>query len=221
MINYSLLKEMVDIGRRLYERQLIVATEGNFSQKIDDWRIIATPAGMSKSELTADDFVVINQNGKKLSGKHEVTSEIALHLAVYRQRPDVKAVIHAHPPNCLALMLANKSLDKAVLAENVILLGNIPTAKFALPSTEKLPESILPYIERTDSILLDRHGSLTVGKTLKEAFHKLELMEYSAKVYLTAMQVGEVTELSEEDIDALMELREKRYKIKWPIIPFK
>jgi L-fuculose-phosphate aldolase len=220
MISWSITKEMLAVGKRLYDKHFIVATEGNYSFKIDDWRIIATPSGLCKGKLSPEDLVVINNNGFRLSGRHKVSTEIAMHLEVYRQRPEVRAVIHAHPPGCTALMLAEKSLDKALLAENVILLGKIPIAKFALPSTEEVPQSILPYIKKTDCILLDRHGSLTVGKTLQEAFFKLELMEHAAQVYLKALQTGQVNELSREKIHSLMELREKRYKIDWPIIPF-
>jgi L-fuculose-phosphate aldolase len=220
MINWALAKEMVAVGRRLYERGLIVATEGNYSMRIDNYRLFATPKGFSKGELSVDDIVSIDMNGNRLTGKHDVSSEIALHLEVYRQRPEVQAVIHAHPPYCIALMLAGESLDKPLLAESVIMLGKVPTAKFALPSTIEVPQSILPYIRRTDCILLDCHGSLTVGNSLKEALDKLELMEHTAKSYLAALRIGPVKELPKEKIEALMELREKRYKINWPIIPF-
>lgn len=220
MIDWTLTNEMINIGKRLYERQLLIATEGNFTFRIDKDRILATPRGFCKGELQNDDLVLINLNGKHLSGKNQVSSEIALHLEVYKQRKDVKACIHAHPTNCIALMLAGKKLDKPILPESVILLGKVPTALYAMPSTNQVPESIRPFINRTDCILLDRHGSLTVGNSLEDAFQKLELMEHTAKCYLAALAVGETREFSKSDIDALMELREKTYQLKNPIIPF-
>ena len=220
MIDWTLTNEMINIGKRLYERQFIIATEGNFTFRIDKDRILATPSGLCKGELRTDDLVLINSNGKHLSGKNKVSSEIALHLEVYKQREDVKACIHAHPPNCIALMLAGKKLDKPILPESIILLGKVPTASYAMPSTNQVPESIRPFINKTDCILLDRHGSLTVGGSLKEAYQKLELLEHTAKCYLDALTVGEVREFSKSDIDALMKLREKTYQLKNPIIPF-
>ena len=220
MIDWALTQEMIAIGKRLYDRQYIVATEGNFTCRIDDYRILATPSGLCKGELKTDDLVLINSNGKKLSGKHNVSTEIALHLEVFRQRPDVKACIHAHPTNCIALRLAGRKLDKPLLRESVLLLGKVPTASYARPSTSQVPESIRPFIKETDCILLDHHGSLTVGKSLSEAFHKLEVMDHTAKCYITALNMGEVAELARDEVNALMELREKTYHLDHPIIPF-
>ncbi len=217
---FAMREEMVLIGKRLYDKGMIVATEGNFSVRLDEDRILATPRGMCKGELGVEDLAIIDTRGNHLEGKRFVSTEIALHLEVYRQRKDVKAVVHAHPPNCIALMLAGKRLDKPILAENVILLGKIPVAPYACPSTEEVPASIRPFIPYTDCILLDHHGSLTVGSSLREAFYKLEMLEHSAKSYLLALQTGQVRELSRDEIEKLMELREKRYRIRWPIIPF-
>jgi L-fuculose-phosphate aldolase len=208
------------MGRRLYERQLIVATEGNFTYRIDENRIVATPSGLCKGELKTDDLVLINSQGKKLSGKHNVSTEIALHLEVFKQRADVRACIHAHPANCIALMLAGKKLDKPLLRESVLLLGKVPTAPYARPSTSQVPESIRPFIQKTDCILLDHHGSLTVGKSLNEAFQKLEVMEHTADCYINALNMGEVISLAEDEVRALMELRERTYHLSHPIIPF-
>ncbi len=220
MIHWTLTKEMISIGKRLYKNHLIVATEGNFSVRIDEWRILATPRGLCKGELSSDDLVLININGKHLSGKRQVSTEIALHLEVYRQRKDVKACIHAHPPNCISLMLAGKELDKPLLPECVVLLGKIPTVPYARPSTQQVAESIKPFIQQTDCLLLDRHGSLTVGTTLNEAYRKLELMEHTAKIYLSALALGNVRELSKSEVDALMDLRRNTYRLNYPIIPF-
>lgn len=220
MIHWSAAKEMVAIGKRLYENGLIIATEGNFSVRLDAQQILATPRGLCKGDLSTDDMVLVNISGKHLSGKRQVSTEIALHLEVYRQRQDVKACIHAHPPNCIALMLAGKQLDRPLLPEGVVLLGKVPTVPYARPSTQQVPQAIKPFIQQTDCLLLDRHGSLTVGGSLNEAYHKLELMEHTAAVYLKALTVGNVLELSREEVEALMALRERTYGLRHPIIPF-
>ena len=217
---YAIREEMVLIGKRVYDKGLIVATEGNFSVRLDEERILATPRGVCKGELGVEDLTIIDTRGNHLEGARFVSTEIALHLEVYRQRKDVRAVVHAHPPHCIALMLSGKRLDKPILAENVILLGKVPVAPYACPSTEEVPASIRPFIPYTDCILLDHHGSLTVGGTLREAFYKLEMLEHSAKSYLYALQTGPVKELDREAIEKLMELRDKTYRIRWPIIPF-
>jgi len=217
----TLRKEMVHLGRKLYSRELLVATEGNFSARLDDNRLLATPSGLCKGELTEDDLVIIDLRGNHLSGERRVSSEIKMHLEVYRQRRDVEAVIHAHPPMCIAMMLAGKTLDRPILAECVLLLGKVPIAPYATPSTNEIPDSIKPLIPQTDCILLDHHGSLTAGSSLKEACYKLEMLEQTAKSYLTALQIsGTVRELPEEKVAELMKLRESRYGITWPIIPF-
>lgn len=216
----TLRQEMLSIGKKLYQKDFIAATEGNFSVRLDDERILATASGLCKGEMNADDLVIIDVQGNHLQGWRRASSEILLHLEAYRQRREIQAVIHAHPPYCIALMLAGKGLDRPILAENVILLGKIPIAPYARPSTQKVGESIRPYIIQTDCILLDFHGSLTVGDSLQQAFYKLEMMEHSAKSYLAALQLGEVRELDRDEVKALTEMREKIYGIRWPIIPF-
>lgn len=216
----EMVQEMIDIGYKLYERELIVATEGNFSARIVQNRILVTPGGLCKGELQPHDFLWVDLDSYRVPESLRVSTEILMHLEVYRQRPDVRAIIHAHPPYCIALMLAGHGLDKPILAENVILLGKVPVVPYARPSTRQVPEAIRPYIQETDCLLLDQHGSLTLGKSLKEAFYKLELMEHTAKSYLAALQVGTVQEIGREEIRHLMELRQNVYRIEWPIIPF-
>jgi L-fuculose-phosphate aldolase len=221
VIDIALRREMLTVGKKLYQKDFIAATEGNYSVRLDENRILATASGLCKGEMNMDDLVIIDVRGNHLQGKRRASSEILLHLEAYRQRPDIKAVIHAHPSHCVALMLAGKGLDRPILAENVILLGKIPVAPYARPSTQKVAESIRPFIIQTDCVLLDYHGSLTVGSSLQEAFYKLEMMEHSAKSYLAALKVGEVRELERDEVKALTEMREKIYGIRWPIIPFK
>lgn len=220
MMSNDIRQEMVELGRRLYDRGLLAATEGNYSVRLDDQRVLATPSGLCKGLLQADDLVIIDGNGNHLEGERKVSSEILMHLEVYRRRPDVSAVVHAHPPHCIALMLAGKGLDRPILAEQIILMGRIPIAPYARPSTPQVPASLEGLIERTDYILLDRHGSLTVGGSLQEAFFKLDSMEHTARSYLAALQLGDVREFPAEEIAELNRLRRSRYGINWPVIDF-
>lgn len=219
-MEHALFDEMIRIGKLLYERGFVVATEGNFSVRLQRNQILCTPGGISKHRMQPDDLVLIDEKGNKLRGEREASTEILLHLKAYEQRPDISAAIHAHPPYSLALMLAGKALDKPFLPESVILLGKIPVAAFALPSTEEVPNSIAALVQKTDCLWLERHGSFTVGKTLQEAFLKLEIMEQAARIYWLALQTGDVKPLPSQTVKKLQELRRKRYGIDWPFIPF-
>jgi len=216
----GLVYDMIDTGRQLYQKQLIVATEGNFSVRNGLGSILCTTGGVNKGFLTPADLVVVNLRGEPLEGGSRPTSEIELHLEVYRNRPDVNAVIHAHPAFCIALMLAGLKLDKPLTPESVLVLGKVPVAAYARPSTPQVAESIRPYIHKTDCILLDRHGSLTVGNTLAEALHKLEIMEKLAKVYLAAVSTGNVLELDRFEVAELLQRRTSAYGISWPILSY-
>ncbi len=219
-VRSRLMEEMLEIGRRLYQKGLIVATEGNFAVRLDEERLLATPSGLCKGYLHPDDLVEIDGEGRPLGGHRQVSTEIALHLEVFRQRPDVQASLHAHPPCCIALTLLGRSLDRAILAENVVMLGKVPLARYATPGTPAVAHSIKPFIQKTDCLLLERHGSLTVGQSLTEAFYKLETMEHAAWSYLQALRIGEVRELAREEIVVLQQMRKAVYGLKNPIIPF-
>ncbi len=214
-------QQMIHIGRKLYDKGLVVATEGNMSCRLSDERILVTASGVCKGELTPADLVVVDLAGKMLHSNGGPSTEMQMHLEVYRSRPDVKAVIHAHPPYCISLTLAGVSLDRPFLPESVLLLGSVPTTQYGRPSTEQIPQSIRAYIEKTDSLILHRHGSLTVGKTLTEAYHKLEVMENTAKIIWLAKQVGPIQPLDKSELDELLKLREQVYRMEFPILPFK
>lgn len=220
MNHVSLRQEIVNTGKKMYHHQLIAASDGNISVRLDEERILATPSGLCKGEMSMEDLVIIDVQGNHLEGKRRVSSEILMHLEVYRQRREANAVVHAHPPNCIALMLAGKGLDRPILAENVILLGKVPVAPYARPSTPQIPESIRQYVPQTDCILLDHHGSLTIGASLQQAYFKLETMEHAAKSYVAALQIGQVRELPQSEVAELTRMREEIYKIRWPFIPF-
>jgi len=204
-------REMIAIGRKVCEEGFVVATDGNLSARIGRDRFLVTRSGVSKGELTDRDLVVCDGNGRVIRGGR-VSSEVLLHLAAYRLRHEIDAAIHAHPPTAVAFTLAGLSLSEAILPEVVMSLGSIPTAPFAAPASSEGAEVIREVIHKHDALLLDRHGSLTVGKTLKEAFHKLERLEFAAKVTYAAKALGgEIKALNESELKQVQESLE-RYK---------
>ena len=214
------IREIIETGQKIYHQGFVVATEGNLSVRIDQNTILATSSGVCKGELTPEDLVLLNLDGEILKNGKAPSSEIKMHLEVYRTRPEVNAVLHAHPPYAVSLTLVGISLDKPFLPESAILLGSVPTAPYGRPSTEQVAQSIQPFIKKTDTILLDRHGSLTVGKTMKEAYYKLEILEHTAHIIWLARQIKHFLPLDTFEIRELLKLRESTYGLDFPILPF-
>lgn len=207
----QLRSELVTIGRRLYEKNMIAAYDGNISVRCGNNCILTTPSGISKGFLNEDDLIVITSDGEKISGNGKPSSEIKMHLKVYQLRPDVHAVVHAHPPYCTALTLAGIPMDTPIIPEVVISLGSIPTAPYATPSTEEVPDSIAPFIRNHDAILLERHGSLTVGDTLSSAYFKQEKLEHTAHILHTAILAGTIKPIPDKQVAKLLEIRKKLF----------
>lgn len=200
---------MVAIGRLMHKNRYVTATDGNISVRKTPHRIIVTPSGVSKGFMNADELIAIDPTGHQISGKLKPSSEIKLHLKIYERRPDVNAVIHAHPPLCTALTIAGISMAEPVVPEIVLSLGSIPTAAYATPTTDEVPRSIEPFIAHHDAILLERHGIVTAGATLEAAFNNLEKVENTALIMLTAHLFGKMNPLSAEQIATLMSIRER------------
>ncbi len=203
------VETIIEISKRIYDKGYVAATDGNISFRLDCDRIMTTASGVCKGFLTRDDLVVVGLDGKKLSGKKDPSSELLMHLEVYKQRPDVKAVIHAHPPISTGISIAGLSLSDPVVPEVVITLGEIPTAKYATTGTDEVAESIKDLIKNHDAILLERHGSLTVGDSLESAYMKLEKVEHTAKVVSVAHGIGKVRVLSDDQLEKLKSIRIK------------
>jgi L-fuculose-phosphate aldolase len=210
---HELRREMVRVGRLMWERGYVPATDGNLSARMGPDRLLVTPSGLSKGFLSPDDLVVMRLDGKAaLQAVHrgrgpQPSSEILMHLEVYRLRPDVRAVVHAHPPLAIAFSIAGVSLARCVLPEVIVTLGGIPTAEYATPGTVEVPESIRQAVQDYDALLLAHHGSLTLGGTLWEAYLRLEKVEHTAQVTLAAQQLGGVKTLSPEAVEKLTDMR--------------
>ncbi len=206
--------EIVRIGRLLHDKGFIAATDGNISVRLNEFSVLATPTRMSKGMLTEDDLVVVDIRGRKLSGTREVSSEIAMHLMIYRSRPDVAAVVHAHPPTATAFAASGRALDEALVSEIVISLGSVPLAEYATPGTRELCDSIEPHIENHDAVLMANHGVVTCGDDLMTAYMNMETVEHYAKISLIAQQLGTQHPLSEERVRALRELQYKNRELR-------
>ncbi|MCB9744021.1 MAG: class II aldolase/adducin family protein [Alphaproteobacteria bacterium] len=212
MMNERVLRqEMIRFGRLCYERNLLVAMDGNLSARLPDGDILCTQAGCHKGFLTDDELVVIDASGKKKRGRGHPTSEMAMHLACYEERPDVRAIVHAHPPLSIAFTIAGESMARCVLPEVVLTLGSVPTVEYETTGTQALAEKIRPYIREHDAILMDRHGAVCLGPDLLTAFCRLETMEHTALITKTARQLGRVRELPPEEAVKLRSMGLKRY----------
>jgi L-fuculose-phosphate aldolase len=203
----TLRAEIVEVGRRMYARGYTASNDGNISVRLDAARLLMTPKSVCKGFMTPDMMCITDLDGRKLQGDRDPSSETLMHLEVYRQRPDVNAVVHAHPPTATGFAVAGIPLDRAVLAEVLTTLGSIPIADYATPSTSELPEAVRKYIKAHDGMLLANHGALTVGTDLFGAYYKMETIEHFAKISLVARTLGRENVLSREEVTRLQGLR--------------
>lgn len=199
--------DIVEVGRRLYARGYTASNDGNISVRLDASRLLMTPKGVCKGFMTPQMMCITDLDGKKLAGERDPSSEMQMHLEVYRQRPDVNAVVHAHPPIATAFAVAGIPLDRAVLAEVVTTLGSVPIADYATPSTRELPEAVRKYVKAHDGMLLANHGALTLGGDLFSAYYKMETVEHFAKISFTARMLGGERLLSRQEVERLQGLR--------------
>lgn len=206
---FEIKKEICEVGLKLWQKGFVAANDGNISVKISDNEYYCTPTGVSKASLTPDMIIKVDKDGKKLEGKLNPSSEIKMHMRVYRERPDVNAVVHAHPPVATAFTVADIDLDQYVLPEAVLTIGAVPTCDYGTPSTMEIPDSLDPYIQNHDAFLLRNHGALTVGCNLTKAFFVMEEVEFNAVICKHAMDLGAVHEISRDQLAKLMDLRKK------------
>jgi len=210
------VKEMIcDVCHKMWQQGWVAANDGNVSVKMEDGTFWITPSGISKSFIQPELLLRIDAEGTKLEGREDLTpsSEIKMHMRCYRDRPDVGAVVHAHPPTATGYAVANKPLDEYSMIETVIAMGSVPVTPFGAPSTWEVPEAIAPYLPDHDALLLQNHGALTVGRDLLTAYYRMETLELFAKISLTARLLGGAQELPREKIDQLLELRENYYHV--------
>ncbi|MBK8946890.1 MAG: class II aldolase/adducin family protein [Ignavibacteriae bacterium] len=205
----TLKKQIVEVGKRMYDRGYVASNDGNISAKVDDEKVVITPTGVSKGFLTPDMMVVVDMNGKTLNGNKKASSEVFMHLQVYKDRPDVRSVCHSHPPYATGFAVAGIPLDKCVLPEVIIALGNIPIVEYGTPGTDEFYKPVVPLLKDYDAFLLANHGALTVGKDVLNAYHKMETLEHFAHIAFVAQQVGSIKTLNKDQVKKLTDQREK------------
>jgi len=203
----ALRADIVEVGRRMYARGYTASNDGNISARLGADRLLMTPKSVCKGFMTPDMMCVTDLEGRKLQGDRDPSSEMLMHLEVYRQRPDVQAVVHAHPPIATGFAVAGIPLDRAVLAEVLTTLGSVPIAEYATPSTRELPAAVAKYIKAHDGMLLANHGALTAGADLFSAYYKMETIEHFAKISLVARLLGRENLISREEVMRLQQLR--------------
>lgn len=205
----SARQEVIAVCRKLAEKGLIAATDGNVSCRVAAGRLLVTPSGKPKGALKPADLILLDEQGEVLEGRDRPSSEIRMHLEVYHRRPDVAAVVHAHPPMLTAFTLAGTPFLAEALPEVWLTFGAVPTVPYATPSTAEVPAAIAPFLEKHLALLLERHGSLTLGSTLDEAYLRLEKLEHAARVLFYAKLLGQAlpTPLPDEALEKLESLR--------------
>jgi L-fuculose-phosphate aldolase len=203
----DLRRQLARFGRWMHRLGYTPGTAGNLSVRLAGGRVLATPTGCSKALLRPSDMVTVDHRGNKLSGSKNVTSEIGMHLAVYRLRHDVRAIVHAHPPIATAFATCGKALDQAICSEIMMTTGLVPLAGYATTGTEEVGASLEPFVLEHDAILLANHGLLTYGDTLIDACMKTETVEHFAQVCLAATQLGGAKPLGNADLEKLQHAR--------------
>jgi len=200
-------REICTAGRWIHERHFAPATDGNISVRLDASTILTTPTCLSKGMMTPDDLVITDMQGTLVRGERAPSTELAMHLLIYRLRPDVFAICHAHPPIATGYAAAGVALDKPILSEAVFSLGCVPLAPYGTPGTTELCDSIEPLLRNYDAILLANHGVVTYGPDLLTAFFRMETVEHVALVSLVTQMLGRQSVLSATDIDKLLAAR--------------
>lgn len=209
----ALRHEMVRIGQMMYEAGLLCGFEGNLSVRLDDNRILITPSGLHKGLLRPEQLLVVDNDGRVVGYSTEArrglrpTSELPMHLEAYRQRPDIAAVVHAHPPITVALSIAGVPMDTPLLPEVIVLLGKIPMAPYSMSSSPEGADAIRELIRRHDAVILQRHGTLTVGNSLTQAFMRLETVEQNARINFMLAQLGAGGPMEGRELVKLLKMR--------------
>lgn len=203
-------KAIIDIGQRMYARNFVAANDGNISIKTGDNEVWATPTGVSKGYMKKKMLVKVDLEGNLLEGSYRPSSELKMHLRAYQENQDIQAVCHAHPPICTCYAIAGIPLSQPVLAEAVITLGDVPIAPYAELGSEEVPEAVAPYCRTHNGVLLANHGAVTWAEEPYAAYYRLETMEYYAKILLITDKIlGSQRQLTQEQIEALLAMREK------------
>lgn len=206
---YEIKKQICDIGRRIYDKGMVASNDGNISVKLNDNEFLCTPTGVSKGFMTPEYICKVDKDGNVIQANKgfKPSSEIKMHMRVYKHRPDVQSVVHAHPMYATAFAIAGIPLTQPIMPEAVISLGCVPIAEYGTPSTNEIPDAVEKYLPYFDAVLLENHGALAYSDSLLNAYHKMESLEFYAKLLTISKQLGGPKELSKEQVEVLYGLR--------------
>lgn len=209
MNEYKLKEQICEVGRRVYAKGFAAANDGNITIRIGENEVLCTPTMVSKGDLKPEDICKVDLEGNQLAGTKRRTSEVLLHLAVYKERPDVKGVVHCHPPHATAFAVAHEPIPKCVLPEVEVFLGEVPIAVYETPGTQRFAETITPYVRDCNTIILANHGTVTFGPDLQKAYWNSEIIDAYCKILILAKQLGPINYMSEQQTGELLELKKK------------
>ena len=209
MNEYKLKEQLCEIGKRLYNRGFAAANDGNLTIRLNDKEILCTPTMVSKGFMKPEDVCKVDYNGKQLAGTRKRSSEVLLHLSVYKERPDVQAVVHCHPPYATAFAVAREPIPKCVLPEVEVFLGEVPMANYATPGTQQFADTILPYLKDCNTIILANHGTVTFGPDLEKAYFNSEIIDAYCKILLLARQLGPINYFTEQETSELLDIKKR------------
>lgn len=210
MINeWKAREEICEVGRRLYLKGFAAANDGNISVRIGENRFLCTPTGVSKGYLKPDDLCIVDQEGNQVAGNKKRTSEILLHLSVYRERADINGVLHCHPPHATAFAIAQEPIPKCVLPEVEVFLGEVPIARYETPGTHVFAESVVPYVNDANTVILANHGTVAFHKELMTAYFNTEIIDAYCRMLILAKQLGPIHYLNEQKVGELLEMKKR------------
>jgi len=209
MNEFKLRQQICEVGQRIYAKGFAAANDGNITVRLNDREVLCTPTMVSKGFMTPDDICKVDYEGKQLAGKRKRTSEVLLHLAIYKQRPDVHAVVHCHPPHATAFAVAHEPIPKCILPEVEVFLGEVPLAVYETPGNQKFAETIVPYVKDCNTVLLANHGTVTFGPTLENAYFNTEIIDAYCRILLLARQLGRVNYFTTEQTRELLALKKR------------
>lgn len=206
---HKIKQEICEIGRRIYNKGFAAANDGNISFRCADNEVVCTPTMVNKGFLKPDDLCTVDMEGKQLSGHRKRTSEIMLHLAIMKARPEIKSVVHCHPPHATAFGIAREPVPQCVLPEVEIFLGDVPITRYAIPGGQEFADTILPFVHKTNVIILANHGTVSFGETVEKAYWWTEILDAYCRILMLARGLGRINYFTEPEAQALLQLKEK------------
>lgn len=206
---WQVKEQICEIGRRVWTKGYVASNDGNFSVRVGENRVLATPTMISKGFMQPEDIVTLDLSGRQLDGHRQPTSETRLHLGIYQERPEVKAVIHAHPPYATAFAVAGEPVPKCILPEVEIFLGEIPIAQYETPGSQAFADTLKPLLKDFNLFLLANHGALSLGKDIEQAYYRMETVEHYCRILLYTTQLGQPKQISQEKMSELFQLKER------------